>query len=256
MGAGGVGALALDLSLALDPSLLFERAIGPPDAWQRDALRSAAPRMLWNASRQSGKSSVAACLAVHAAAFTPKTLVILCSPGLRQSAELLRKCLDVTRALGLPEPPAADSALRLELGNGSRLIALPGTESTIRGYSAPALVVVDEASRVPDDVYRATTPMLAVSGGRLVALSTPWGARGWWHAAWTSDEPWERYEVPATACPRIGADFLEQERRSMGSLAFRSEYLCEFVDTEDNVFSSEHVHAALDDSIQPLWGAA
>lgn len=73
---------------------------------------------------------------------------------------------------------------------------------------------------------------------------------------WTSDEPWQRVEVPATTCPRIGAAFLAEERRSLGDLVYRSEYGCEFVDTEDQVFSPEHIAAALDDTVAPLWGAA
>ena len=68
-----------------------------------------------------------------------------------------------------------------------------------------------------DELYMAVRPMLAVSGGRLVAMSTPFGTRGWWYEAWESSEPWERYEVPATMCPRISAEFLEEERRSMGA---------------------------------------
>jgi hypothetical protein len=69
------------------------------------------------------------------------------------------------------------------------VISLPGSESTTRG--------IDEAARVDDQLYISLRPMLAVSGGRLVALSTPYGTRGWWHAAWTSGEDWERYQIPA-----------------------------------------------------------
>ena len=65
------------------------------------------------------------------------------------------------------------------------MVALPGNEMTTRGYSDVGLLVVDEASRVSDELYYSIRPMLAVSGGRLIALSTPWGARGWFHAAWT-----------------------------------------------------------------------
>src|SRR3712207_7516348 len=48
----------------------------------------------------------------------------------------------------------------------------------------------------------------------LFRSSTPFGNRGWWFEAWRSDERWERYEVPASMCPRIPADFLEEERRT------------------------------------------
>jgi hypothetical protein len=93
-------------------------------------------------------------------------------------------------ALGKPVPEHEASALRLTLANGSRIVALPGSEATVRGYSGAALLVVDEASRVADDLYFAIRPMLAVSGGRLVALTTPYGKRGWFYDEWTSARPW------------------------------------------------------------------
>lgn len=77
------------------------------------------------------------------------------------------------------------------------------------------LLLADEASRIPDALYHAVTPMLAVSGGRLIALSTPYGQRGWWHEAWTAGEGWERIKITARDCPRIPAVWLEEERRSM-----------------------------------------
>ena len=70
---------------------------------------------------------------------------------------------------------------RLEFANGSRVLSLPGTERTVRGFSEVSLLVIDEAARVDDGLYYAVRPMLAVSGGRLVALSTPYGKRGWFH---------------------------------------------------------------------------
>ncbi len=105
------------------------------------------------------------------------------SPGERQSKEFLRKAVGLYRALDRPVPSDAENKLELELSNGSRIVALPGNEGTIRGYSGVNLLVVDEASRVPDALYVAVRPMLAVSGGRLVALSTPMGTRGWFYEA-------------------------------------------------------------------------
>ena len=253
-GARPMTALAADLALALDPVRLAERAGLDPDPWQRDALRSTSPRMLLNASRQSGKSTITAALGVHAAVYEPGSLVLLLSAALRQSQELFRKALDVYRALDRPVPPTAESALRLELENGSRIVSLPGKEGTIRGYSGVRLLAIDEAARVPDELYYAVRPMLAVSGGRLVALSTPFGTRGWWYEAWRSSEPWERYEVPASACPRIPAAFLEEERRSMGEWWFEQEYGCRFMDHQDAVFRRADIEAALSADITPLFG--
>jgi hypothetical protein len=242
--------LAADLACALDPAELARMVDLPPDPWQAEFLRSTDQRILLNCSRQAGKSTVTALLGVHAALYEPGALVLLLSPSLRQSQELFRKALDIYRALENPLPVEAESALRLELDNGSRIISLPGKEQTVRGFSGVRLLAVDEAARVPDDLYFSIRPMLAVSGGRLVALSTPFGTRGWWYEAWRSDEPWERYEVPAEQCPRISREFLEEEQRSMGEWWLAQEYGCEFLDAETQPFGREEVERAFEEEVE------
>ena len=240
-----------------DAAALFESAAGRADRWQEAALRADAQRLALNVTRQGGKSTVAAALAAHAALSAPGALVLVVSPSLRQSGELFRKVLDVYGAAGRPVPPDSETRLTLELANGSRVVSLPGKEGTVRGYSAVSLLLIDEASRVPDELYYSVRPMLAVSGGRLVTLSTPFGARGWWHKEWTEGgDAWRRFEVPATDCPRIAPEFLDEERRSLGPLFYASEYECRFVDTVDSVFSSEDIRAALTNDLQPLFGTA
>jgi hypothetical protein len=233
--------LALDLACSLDPVVLAEQAGVRPDPWQCHALRSSAPRVLLLCSRQAGKSTITSILAVHTALYEPGSLVLLLSPTLRQSGELFKKCAGVYQALGRPVPPDSESALQLELENGSRIVSLPGKEGTIRGFSGVRLLAIDEAAWVPNDLYLAVRPMLAVSQGRLVALSTPHGTRGWFYEAWRSQEPWERYEVPATQCPRISAAFLDEERRNMGEWWFEQEYMCRFLDAQTQAFSRDDI---------------
>jgi len=242
--------LAADLALGLDPVLLAERAGLSPDPWQRDVLRSASPRMLLNCSRQSGKSTTVALLSLHTALYRPGSLCLMLSPTLRQSGELFRTAKALLAAVGGAETDEA-TQLSLKLANGSRIVSLPGQESTVRGYAAVALLAIDEASRVPDTLYAAARPMLAVSGGRLVALSTPFTKRGWWYEAWRSDELWERYEVPATDCPRIPAAFLEEERRGMGAFYFAAEYECQFLDSESQAFRREDIDHAFTEAVEP-----
>src|SRR5215212_9167423 len=173
--------LAEDLRLALD-RVEFARSVDvDPDDWQRDALRSTGSRQLYNCARQTGKSTISAILATHTALYEPGSLVLLISPTLRQSGELFKKCLEVYPAAGKPVPPDSETALTLTLENGSRIVSLPGGKGhTVRGYSSVRLLVIDEASRVPDELYISVRPFLATSAGRLVALSTPFGTRGWW----------------------------------------------------------------------------
>jgi hypothetical protein len=179
--------------LAADPALILAKAGMAPDPWQEQLLRSRCSRVLLNCGRQIGKSQTAAALALKAALLEPGSLVLLLSPSLRQSSELFRdKVKRLYQQLGRPIATKQESALTIEFVNGSRIISLPGDESTIRGYSGVSLLVIDEASRVLDDLYRSVRPMLAVSGGSLIALSTPWGRRGWWFEAWHSEEAFLR----------------------------------------------------------------
>ena len=237
-----------------DPANVMTAAGMTPDAWQEGLLHSPAARLLMLASRQSGKSSVAAALALRTVLLQPRSPVLLLSPSLRQSGEIFRKILDLFNALGRPVGVTAESALRLELANGSRILSLPGTESTVRGFSGVAMLIIDEAARVADALYCAVRPMLAVSQGRLVALSTPFGKRGWFHDEWHGSGAWERVRVTADQCPRIPPAFLAEEHQALGERWYRQEYLCSFEDTVDAVFAYADIQAALSDSVKPLFG--
>lgn len=237
-----------DLRRALDPVILAEDSGIEPDPWQKRALRSTSLRILFNCCRQSGKSTTAGVLAAHKALYIPRSLVLLLSPTLRQSQELFAK----TKAV-LPVKPESATALTLELVNGSRVVSLPGTEKTIRGYSGAALLIVDEAARISDELYHAVRPMLAVSGGQLTMMSTPHGKRGAFFEAWQDGGPqWERYEISASECPRISPEFLEEERKAMPGFVFRQEYENSFEETEDQVFSHDLVTAAVTPEVEPL----
>lgn len=234
--------LPLHFAGALDPVKLCQVIGLEPDPWQLDVLRARDQRLCLNVHRQGGKSTVAAVLAVHEALYTPGCLVLMVSPSQRQSQELFRRALVLYRALGRPVAPEAENALSLTLESGSRIVSLPGDEKTIRGYSNVALLIVDEAARVEDELMAAVSPMLAVSRGRMVAMSTPWGKRGFYYDASRSND-WRTVTVPATMCPRLTAEVLEKERRTLGELVFRSEYMAEFVDAFGRAFSSDDISA-------------
>jgi Terminase large subunit, T4likevirus-type, N-terminal len=247
--------LAEDLKLALD-RISFARALGlEPDPWQEELLRSTSDRVLLNCCRQSGKSTMTGIVALHRALYHPGSLILCLAPALRQSQELFGKVLGFYRDLGRPVLPQAERKLSLELENESRIVTLPGSDKTIRGFSGATLLIVDEASRVADELYFAVRPMLAVSGGALMMLSTPYGKRGVFYEEWTSGHGWERYEVPANQCPRIPDSFLEEEREALPSWVYRQEYECSFEDTEDQVFTTEMVERAVTSEVTPLFGA-
>jgi hypothetical protein len=242
-----------EVAYAFDPVLWCENALGfIPDQWQKDVLRSASKHTLLCCSRQSGKSTIVSALALWTSIYQPKSLILCLSPTLRQSSELFRNVIRFYNQLDEIVPSEAESSLRLELTNGSRIVALPGKEQNIRGMANVSLMIADEAARIEDDLYYSVRPMLAVSNGRLIALSTPFGRRGWFFKEWIQGHGWKRHQIKADQCPRISEEFLEDERRSMPANWYAAEYCCEFIEAVDSVFTYEQVQQSISDEVEPL----
>jgi Terminase large subunit, T4likevirus-type, N-terminal len=243
--------MAADLRLAIDVNHFARSAglEGELDPWQLDVLDAPHAKIIMNCSRQSGKSTVAALLGLRTALYEPAALVLLVSPSQRQSGELFRRVVNFYHSLPIKPPLKSESALRLELANGSRIISLPGSERTTRGYSRASAVILDEAARVEDNLIGALRPTQATSkaGRKFVALSTPFGKRGWFYTQWiaaAADPGWLRVEVPASACARIGEEFLAEQLRELGPRAFAEEYACQFQDDQASLFAGEIIERA------------
>src|SRR5262249_18849802 len=206
-------------------------------------------------SRQSGKTTVLAAEAVRTAVLEAPALVLVITPTERQSGEVMARIKDLYATLSRPRdlsgpvvpayekmlreaghdgawlalpPGARGTAAQLHLANGSRVVGLPASERTVRVYSSVSLLAIDEAARVPDELYRTVRPMLAVSRGRVLAASTPFGQRGWFFEEWAGKRRWRRLEVPASACPRISPEFLDEERQALGPRWWAQEYSLSF----------------------------
>ena len=145
-----------------------------------------------------------------------------------------------------------DNRLSFTLDNGSRVVSLPSKEENVRGYAGVSLLLIDEASRVPNALYYALRPMLAVSRGRLILMSTPSGRRGFFWKAWKAASGWAKVEIKAGDVPRITKQFLEEEQAQMGPRWFRQEYQCSFEDVEGAVFSQEFLDALVTAGVQPF----
>jgi hypothetical protein len=223
------------------------------DLMQEQVLRTKTKRGLLNCSRQWGKSTITATKALHEAQRTPGGLTLVVSPSARQSGEFLKKAREFARRLGIRPKGDGDNQISLAPPNGSRIVGLPGTEATIRGFSAVSLLLVDEAAWVSDELYLAIRPMLAVSDGTLWLMSTPHGKSGFFYETWEHGGPeWERFRAPATECCRIRPEFLEEERATMGERCFRQEYLCEFEDSVSGLFDRELVDRAITEEVKPM----
>ncbi len=128
--------MAVDLRCALDPvAFAVERLNFKPDEWQTEVLRSSGQNILLNCSRQAGKSTTTSIIALHTAFYQPEALTLLVSPSIRQSRELFAKVCVFLKMLEPRPILEEDNRLSFTLGNGSRVVSLPGTAETVRGFS-------------------------------------------------------------------------------------------------------------------------
>src|SRR5262252_5157567 len=176
-------------------------------------------------ARQCGKTTTAAWGMAHAALFLPGSLSVVACPAQRQSAEAVRRVREaVIKAGGELD---ADNVYGLELTNGSRDLALPGSDDSIRGMTVNAWIVADEAARLPNDLIAALRPMRARRPeARFAMLSTAWSRTDPFWTIWDNGDPsWIRLKATADVCGLYSEEQLEQERRALGEIAFNREYL-------------------------------
>ena len=245
--------LSDDLRHALQPDIWAREALGfDPDPVQRALLLSQARETVVNCTRQWGKSTTVSLRALHAAIYD-EALVLVVAPSARQSAELLAKVEMFASRLGLKVKGDGRNEYSAVLGRG-KIIGLPASERNIRGFGGAGLVIYEEASRIPEWVFKASGAFTAIGEGKRIYISTPFGKRGEFYRLWS--EPAAdvvRLSVAGAGCPRISPAFLAGERRKLGDLWYRQEYCCEFVDIAEQMFSTDRVEAAMDEEAQPLW---
>jgi hypothetical protein len=197
----------------MDPSVMFEAAGFTPDPMQREYLQCKDQRIISDITRQFGKSLTTATIGYNESICFPGSLTLVFCPAERQSKNVLNYAKDIHSKLGQPVPIIADTQVHLKFWNGSEFWALPGTEKTTRGFAALSLLILDEASRIENSLYKSVRPMLAVSGGRLAIASTPFGTDGFYADTWNGDV--EGYDLnpgdgmrPAglAKCERCGFD--------------------------------------------------
>jgi hypothetical protein len=150
--------------------------------------------------------------------------VIAC-PAQRQSAEAVRRVREILVKVGTELKN--DNVYGLELKNGSRVLALPGSDDSIRGLTVDGWIVADEAARLSADLLSALRPTRARRPqARLAMLSTAWSRTDPFWTVWDNDDPsWLRLRATAEIPGLFDPEFLERERRALGEHDFNREYL-------------------------------
>lgn len=211
------------------------------DPWQKDVL-DAKDNIVVRSGRQAGKSSVIAIKAGEYAIKNAKSQTLVISAVERQAYLLFEKILTYINArypkwvkMGRDRPTKS----QIRLKNGSIIRCLPTglTGHGIRGYTIN-LLIADEAAFIPEEVWTAVTPMIAITRGKMILLSTPFGREGYFYRCF-SDDTFTQFHVSSEDCPRADMNFLKQEKKRMTKLQYAQEYLGMFVDELRQWFSDE-----------------
>lgn len=211
----------------LDPSLWMDKELGiKPHEWQQTFLRS--PRgasIAVRTARQVGKTTAAAVGMAHSALFMPGSLSVIACPNQNQSAEALRKVRAMVTSVGAA---ANDNVYKLELDNGSRVMALPGTHQSIRGLTVDAWIVADEAAQLDPAIMAALHPMRTQRpDAKFAMLSTAWSRTDPFWTVWDNGDPsWTRIDATLDVAPHlIAPSVVEKARRQLSEEDFKREYL-------------------------------
>jgi len=212
------------------------------DKWQQEVLDHDG-HITIRSGRQVGKSEVVSAKAMKFALENPGTTTLIIAASQRQSSLLFEKVranLDREENVYAEKP----TLTRIKLQNGSTIYSLPAgrTGYFIRGFTIDMLIA-DEAAYIPETVWNAVIPMIAVSRklrkmGHLVLLSTPFGRGGFFFNSFT-DKDFKSFHASSEDCKRIPKDFLAKEKKRMTKAEYRQEYMGEFTDEWNQFFQTE-----------------
>ena len=210
----------------VDPVYTFQEAYGfDPLAWQVPYLMSSKNAVILK-GRQVGASTSAGAIAIRYARHYPNFLAIIVSPSMKQSTEVKLKAKNGLVRMG--EDLVQDSQDAIGLDNGSRIISLPGSPKSVRGWSA-GLLVIDEAAFLDPETFLAARATVAATGGRTIVQSTPISPFGHFYDLYTADDPaWEKYQVSSEDVSTIDPEFLRQEKLKLTDDEYAQEYLGAF----------------------------
>ncbi len=277
-----------ELAHALSPSAYLKDIGFRLFNWQEQVVSCPGKRIILLCSRQAGKSTSVSSVPCHSAKYYPKSLNLVMAPTEDQAVEDMIKVKDFIAHDPTYPDLKRDGADIIELDNGSRIIVVVATDRAARGYSRPRTIMVDEASRMPDVVYKSgIIPMLNHSPeSRLYVLSTPFGQTGFFYEIWTRPTrtwtkifvrtPWDTdpsdplHLHPARPekdfrnwCWQDGVygyysanhrDLAEQEAilEEIGIMQYQQEFCCDFVEMNGQVFGNEDMQRFFTNRVEPM----
>lgn len=195
-----------------------------------------------NCHRRFGKTSLIATRAAWTALSQPDSVTLVVAATQNQAEELVARAATYLDKVAIPYRRDPRNGIRL--ANGSRILALPNREESIRGYSAD-LILIDEAAFVPDETFEALPILASSRQPSLWLLSTPRGKAGFFYEIWISSDPtWARIRASAGDATHLDPFILEASR-ARGAAHYAREYLCEFSAGSESLFNPDLLRRAV-----------
>lgn len=234
------------------------------DDWQRQFLQTKGDKILC-CGRQVGKSETCSLDAGEYAVTHKNKTILMIAPTERQAHGLFEKTLDYLAEHYpklIKQGKERPTKTRIFLKNGTKIYCLP---TGLSGLGIRFLTVdrlyADEASRIPEAVWAAVTPMLLTTGGDTIMLSTPFGVGTEFHRTFinhdnaynsftrfsvSSEEVIAKRKICKTWSEKQRDKALERihrEKKRMSDREFAEEYLGQFVEDLFRWFPDELIES-------------
>lgn len=190
--------------------------------------------------RQCGKSCLAAILLIEFAV-KHKCISVVVEPTQNQSRRLFKQIVDMMQPTGIITS-ANSQLLTIEFTTGSEILFKSAEQKdALRGFTVSGLLVIDEASFIPSDIFEILYPCCDANSAPILVISTPLFQSGEFYSLYmrgTNGEEniksfnWSTYDTSKFLPP----EKLEYYRRTLSELKFKSEYLGEFISEGSYIF--------------------
>jgi len=198
--------------------------------------------------RQFGKSLLAQNMMLYWLLQTPNQKGSWITPVYNQAKKVFDELTNAANSI-ITKQNKAD--LTITFINGSTLQFLSTDNyNTIRGFSFN-YVVLDEAAYIKQEaIEQAVMPTLTAIGKKCLIISTP-KSKNWFYEYFlrgnTSNNVYISFKGISRDNPYVSKDFLIEQHRSLPRDIYYAEYLAEFTDAGNDVFTNLDLVCMLDE---------
>lgn len=202
--------------------------------------------MLDGVGNASGKTVLAEIMLIEYL-FKKNTFNAYISPTYAQGRKVYKELTSLLEGKGVIKK-ANSSTLTIETVYGSTFQAFSmDSPTSIRGNTVNGILVLDECAFFPDELTDGSDPwgsvIMPITKARkpkVLAISTPKGKRGFWYNMYLKAVAGEKgyKEITATILDDelVSDEEIEEIKRNISPIAFKEEFLVEFLDSSLTFF--------------------